>query len=396
MAKRDYYEILGVGRNASDDEIKKAFRALARKYHPDVTGGDKAAEDKFKEINEAYEVLSDEDLRDKYDRFGHEGPRAAGFDPSAGFGAGLDEILGRFGFGRGGAGFGGAGPFDGFFDGSTGGQSSYGPDPGPAGPGGSFGGPTANEPPPTRGADLRLTVAVDFATAARGGKTPIRYRRQVPCDSCGGSGKVPGGALNTCGQCGGRGKVTVRQGPLQVEQTCTSCAGTGKTSLTTCGKCGGDGRVDGQESLTVTIPEGVGDRGKIRLGGKGNAGTRGGWPGDLIIELEVQGHPFLQRDGRDVSLTCPITPYEAVAGAKVTVPTLDGTTRLTIPPGVRSGQRLRLRNKGLAPPRGGSDRGHQYVELQIVLPPDLDDGEKDALRAIDERTGFDPRKGAWS
>ena len=380
MANKDYYKTLGVSRDASEDEIKKAFRKLARKYHPDVTGGDKEAEEKFKRINEAYEVLSNPDLRQQFDQFGQVGPQA-GFDPSSFAGMGLDEILGRFG------GFGGGhgGRMYDFFDGmgarfhsST--RGSPPPEP---------------EVPPTRGADLHLALEIDFETAARGGNQPIQYRRQVSCDACNGSGKVAGGSLTTCARCGGRGKVTARQGPLQVEQTCTICAGTGKTSLTSCQQCHGEGRTEGSETLMVKIPEGVNDRGKIRLAGKGNAGTRGGWPGDLLIELEVQPHPYLRRDGKDVHLPCPISAAEAARGAKITVPTLDGPTRLTVPPGVSSGQRLRLRNKGLKDPRGKGARGHQYVELQIALPRNLDDDEKQALADMEARTKFAPRKGKW-
>ena len=387
MATGDYYKTLGVSRDASDDEIKKAFRKLARKYHPDVTGGDKDAEDKFKQINEAYEVLSNPDLRGQYDQFGQVGPQP-GFDPGGFGGINLDEILGRFASAKGGGGrAGGGNPFEDFFAGGGGGHRSS-----------TTGGPGAGfeaEPRPSRGVDLHLALEVDFATASRGGSQRIHYRRQIPCADCGGSGKVAGGALHTCPECGGRGKVSARQGPLVVEQSCTACAGTGKTSLTKCSGCGGDGRIDGKESLTVKIPEGVSDRGKIRLSGKGNAGTRGGWPGDLMIELEIKPHPFLRRDGKDVFMTCPITPAEAVSGASVSVPTLDGSTKLKIPKGVRSGQRLRLRNKGLRDPRGKGARGHQYVELQIVLPLNLNDEEKAALAQIDERTQFDPRKGLW-
>jgi len=387
MAAGDYYKTLGVSRDATDDEIKKAFRKLARKYHPDVTGGDKDAEEKFKKINEAYEVLSNPDLRGQYDQFGRVGPQP-GYAPGGFGGIDLDEILGRFAGAKGGGGrFAGGTIFDEFLRGGSGGYGS----PGGGGPGAGF----EAEPPPSRGVDLHLALEVDFDTAARGGNERIHYRRQIPCGDCGGSGKVAGGALHTCAACGGRGKVTARQGPLAVEQTCTACAGTGKTSLTRCSGCGGEGRIDGRESLTVKIPEGVSDRGKIRLSGKGNAGTRGGWPGDLIIELEVKSHPYLRREGKDVHLTCPVSPAEAVNGASVTVPTLDGTTKLKIPKGVRSGQRLRLRHKGLRDPRGKGARGHQYVELQIVLPPNLDDEEKAALARIDERTGFDPREGRW-
>ncbi len=392
MTRRDYYKVLGVGKDASDDEIKKAFRKLARKYHPDVTGGDKAAEDKFKEINEAYEVLSDAELRQQYDQYGSEGP-GAGFDPRMGGfgGVDLDEILRRFGgFGRAGRSTGGG--FASAFGGGFGGYGGMGER---FGGGAASGAASAAGAPPSRGVDLRLTLEVDFLTAARGGTRTITYRRQVPCDACGGSGRTAGGDLRDCPTCGGRGKVSARQGPLQVEQSCPACAGTGKTSLTTCTACGGEGRKDGQERLTVKIPEGIADGGKIRLAGKGNSGTRGGWPGDLIIELEVKPHPYLRRDGRDVHLTCPITPAEAVNGTKVRVPTLDGTSRLTIPAGVRSGQRLRLRNKGLRDPRGKGPRGHQYVEVQIVLPGNLTDEEKEMLAAIDERTGFDPRAGRW-
>ncbi len=388
MAKRDYYEVLGVGRDASDDEIKKAFRKLARKYHPDVTGGDKSAEDKFKEINEAYEVLSSEELRQRYDQFGP-GGGPEGF-PGGGFGGGfggidIEDLI------RGFTGFSGRA-----------GHSAYG-DPAHGGGSGRVrshqrGAPPRGDsgPPPSRGADLHLTVEVDFASASRGGSKTIQYRRQVSCGTCGGSGRVAGGKLRECPICIGRGKVSAMQGPVQVEETCTHCAGTGKTSLTTCTDCGGDGRVDGSERLTVKIPEGVQAGSKIRLSGKGNAGTRGAWPGDLIIELEVKGHPYLRREGKDVHLVCPISPAEAVGGAKVKVPTLDGSSTLTIPAGVRSGQRLRLRNKGLRDPRSKTTRGHQYVEVQILLPPDLSDEEKEALRAMEERSGFDPRKDLWS
>jgi len=243
--------------------------------------------------------------------------------------------------------------------------------------------------------DLRLTLKVDFITAARGGSESITYRRQVPCEDCGGSGRVSGSELNECPICSGRGKIDGMQGPIQVEQSCTACAGTGKTSLTTCSRCGGEGRSDGEERLTVKIPEGIGDGGRIRLAGKGNSGTRGGWPGDLIIELEVQPHPYLRRDGKDVHLVCPLSASEAVSGTKVEVPTLDGSKTLSIPAGVRSGQRLRMRNKGMTEPRSKGQRGHQFVEIQIVLPKDLNDEEKEALARMDERTGFNPRSKHW-
>jgi molecular chaperone DnaJ len=397
MAKRDYYEVLGVGRDASDDKIKKAFRKLARKYHPDVTGGDKLAEDKFKEINEAYEVLSSEELRQRYDQFGT-GGGPEGFPGGGVGGIDIEDLIRGFtGFtGRAASGaYGGQdrrGPAGrgGFADMFSGGggrvrSSQRGAAP-PRGDGG---------PPPSRGADLHLTVEVEFAAASRGGSRTIEYRRQVSCDTCGGSGRVAGGKLRECPICIGRGKVSAMQGPVQVEETCTYCAGTGKTTLTSCDACKGDGRVDGQERLTVKIPEGVQAGSKIRLSGKGNAGTRGAWAGDLILELEVKGHPYLRREGKDVHLVCPISPAEAVGGAKVVVPTLDGSSTLTIPAGVRSGQRLRLRNKGLRDPRNKSARGHQYVEVQILLPPDLSDEEKQALRAMEERSGFEPRKELW-
>ena len=396
MAKRDYYEVLGVGRDANEDEIKKAFRKLARKFHPDVTGGDKQAEDRFKEINEAYEVLSSAELRQRYDQFGHGGPSAA-FDGGGFGGFDVEDLIRGFtGFtGRGanrpqgGAGRGprGGGAFEDLFGdmGSRVRASQRGSPP----PRGDTG------PPPSRGADLHLTLETDFSTAARGGTNTISYRRQVSCEICGGSGRVAGGQLRDCPICVGRGKVSAKQGPLMVEETCTYCAGTGKTSLTTCSSCRGDGRTDGSERLTVKIPEGVQGGSKIRLSGKGNAGTRGAWPGDLIIELEVKQHRYLRREGKDVHLTCPITAAEAVQGTKVRVPTLDGSSMLTIPAGVRSGQRLRLRNKGLRDPRGKGARGHQYVEVQIVLPKDLTDDEKAALQAMDERAGFQPREGLW-
>ena len=379
MAKRDYYKVLGVTREASGEQIKKAFRKLARKYHPDVTGGDKKAEDRFKEINEAYEVLSDQEMRQQYDQFGHDGP-------TQGFGGGMD------GFGgvnmedilRGFSGFGGGGsPFG---EGMHGRVRQRG---GPRRPARNA------APPPSRGVDLRLTLKVDFVTAARGGSESITYRRQVPCEECGGSGRVSGSELNECPICAGRGKTDGMQGPIQVEQSCTACAGTGKTSLTTCSRCGGEGRSDGEERLTVKVPEGIRDGGRIRLAGKGNSGTRGGWPGDLIIELEVKPHPYLRRDGKDVHLVCPLSASEAVNGTKVEVPTLDGPKTLSVPAGVRCGQRLRMRGKGMTDPRSKGQRGHQFVEIQLVLPKDLNDEEKQALAAIDERTGFHPRAKLW-
>lgn len=390
MAQDDYYKTLGVSRDAADDEIKKAFRKLAKKCHPDVTGGDKIAEERFKVINEAYEVLSDPEKREQYDQFGRGGPPPGfghGWSDTSGGGFGgvnIEDILRGFGgFGRRGrGGFGG---------------TSFGYEQMP--PRGRRGGPGVSvheaEPPPTRGADLLVTMEIDFLTAARGGQTTISYRHQAKCETCGGSGKVAGGSLRECAICSGRGKVVGMQGPIQVEQTCPSCAGTGKTSLSSCISCRGEGRVQGDERLTVKIPEGVGDGGKIRLAGKGNAGTRGGWPGDLVIELEIQPHPHFKREGKDVTLTCPITPSEALDGTKVKVPTLDGFSTMTVPAGVRSGQRLRLRNKGIRDPRGKGQRGHQFVELQIVLPGDLSDEDKAALREIEERTGFDPREGIW-
>ena len=392
MAKRDYYEVLGVGRDAGEDEVKKAFRKLARKYHPDVTGGDKEAEDRFKEINEAYEVLSNEDLRQRYDAYGQDG--GPGISEAGGFGGiDIEDLI------RGFTGFTGRAASGAYqqqqrrsaFDDLFGGMGSRVRSHQRGAP------PQRGEtgPPPSRGADLRLTLEIDFPTAARGGSTTIQYRRQVSCETCKGSGRVAGGKLRECPICMGRGRVSANPGPVQVEETCTHCAGTGKTSLTQCETCKGDGRVDGQERLTVKIPEGVQAGSKIRLSGKGNAGTRGAWAGDLIIELEVKGHRFLRRDGKDVHLSCPISPSEAVNGAKVRVPTLDGTSTLTIPAGVRSGQRLRLRNKGLKDPRGKGARGHQYVEVQIVLPPDLSDEDKEALQAMEERNSFAPRSDLW-
>ncbi len=370
---RDYYDILGVKRDATVEEIKKAFRKMARKFHPDVNPGDKEAEQKFKEVNEAYGVLSDPEKRKTYDQVGH-----AAYSSGAGAGYG--------GFGGAPGGYGGGIRFEDLFRGAGGG----------AGRGGNFsdifgdlfGGAQGGRA--MAGEDLRAEITVDLADVVHGATVPIELTRDVACTTCQGSGFRPGGTQRTCQQCRGKGKINMGSGFFAFSQACPECGGTGRTG-DPCLTCAGSGTQRARETLRVKIPAGLRDGGTIRLGGKGNAAIDGGEPGDLYVQVRIRPHPHFRREGDDLLLTLPVTPAEAALGAKVEVPTPDGTVRMKIPAGSSSGQKLRLGGKGV-PRLRGTGRGDLYVELQVVLPKTLNDAQRKAYEALAEASDENPRQ----
>lgn len=365
--KRDYYEVLGVSRNASGDEIKKAYRKEAKKYHPDLHPGDKAAEAKFKEINEAYEVLSDSEKKARYDQFGH-----AGVDPN--FSAG----------GSGGGGFGGFDFGDIFSDIFGGGFGGFG------------GGSRRNGP--VRGADVRQGVEVTFEEAAFGCKKNLNITKQEICHTCGGSGAKPGTSPVTCKRCGGRGQVQTQTrtplGYMTNVSTCPDCHGTGKVVTDPCKECRGTGRVRKTKTIEVDIPQGINDGQTMQISGGGEPGTRGGPAGDLLITVRVKPHEIFRRDEFDVHIEIPITFVQAALGATLKVPTLDGVVEYDIPEGTQSGSVFRLRGKGV-PFIRGKGRGDQYVKVDVEVPKNLSQRQKEALRdfeAISEGKNYKRQK----
>lgn len=372
--KRDYYEVLGVSKNATADELKKAYRKLAKQYHPDVNPGDKTAESKFKEVNEAYEVLNDPAKRQRYDQFGH-----AGVDPSYGAGG-----AGGFG-GFGGGGFGGfdvGDIFESFFGGGFGGS-----------------GRTRNPNAPIRGNDISVTVTLSFMEAAKGCKQTIQIQRLESCDTCGGTGAKKGTTPETCSECGGTGQVKVQQrtpiGVIQTTRTCTKCSGKGKVIRETCPGCRGMGRVRKSKTLEVSVPAGIDDGQTFVLRGQGDHGVNGGPAGDVNIMVSLRQDSLFERDGFDVWCDIPITFSQAVLGDEIVVPTIDGKVQYTVPEGTQSGTVFRLRNKGI-PYVNGRGRGDQYVKVNIEVPRNLSGKQKDALREFERLTGdknYEKRKG---
>ena len=318
MSKRDYYEVLGVDKNADEKEIKKAYRRVAMKYHPDRNPDDPDADEKFKEASEAYEILSDAEKRQAYNQYGH-----AGVDPQMG----------------GGAGFGG-GSFSDIF-GDVFGDIFGG---GGRGPGG-----------PQRGADLRYTLEVSLENAVKGTTVEIRVPTLVHCETCDGSGAKPGSKPTTCGTCGGVGQVRMQQGFFQVQQTCPNCHGRGTIISDPCDDCHGEGRVEKTKTLSVKVPPGVDTGDRIRLGGEGEAGADGGPSGDLFVQISVKQHPIFERDGKHLYCEVPITYVDAALGGELEVPTLDGRVKLKVPSETQTGKLFRLRGKGGKPVRGGSE-----------------------------------------
>jgi molecular chaperone DnaJ len=354
VSKKDYYEVLGVPKTASEDELKKAYRKLARKYHPDVNRDNpKESEEKFKEINEAYEVLSNTERRQQYDQFGH-----AAFDGSQGGGPG--------GFGGGfGAGAGGFGDiFDMFF-----GQSGFG-----------FGGSRA--PGPERGADLRYDMEIAFEQAAFGLETEIQVPRTEDCSACHGTGAAPGTHPETCPQCKGTGQTQVVQntpfGRMVNVKTCDRCRGEGKIVHSPCQECHGRGKVRNRRRIKIKIPEGVDTGSRLRVAHEGEAGLRGGPPGDLYVYIFVKKHKLFTREGDDVICEVPISIVQATLGDEIEVPTLDGKVQLRVPEGTQSGTTFRLKEKGI-PHLRGHGRGDEHVRVKVVTPKALTDRQRELL-----------------
>ena len=365
--KRDYYEVLGVSKGASDDEIKKAYRKLAKKYHPDMNPGDKEAEAKFKEVNEAYSILSDSEKRARYDQFGHAGvdPNYGAGGPGGGFGGfdmgdiDLGDIFGSF-FGGGFGGFGGSA--------------------------------SSRRNGPQKGESMRASLTISFEEAAFGCEKEINLNRTEECEACHGSGAEPGTTAETCPDCRGTGVVRVQQrtGGFAFSSTapCSRCRGTGKIIHTPCKACGGSGSVKKTKRVTVSIPAGIDDGQAISLRGQGNAGKNGGPAGDLIVAVHVKPHPQFHRDGTTVLYEQPVTFYQAVMGAELEIPTIDGKVKYNLPAGTQTGTTFRLRGKGI-PELRGRGRGDQYVTVRVQVPTSLNGEQKEALRAFAEAMGED-------
>ncbi len=368
--KRDYYDVLGVGRSAPDAEIKKAFRRLARKFHPDVNPGDKAAEQKFKELNEAYEVLSDAKKRKQYDQFGH-----AAFD--AAFGQQGDPG-GAHGF----EGFGGQGAGPEFFGGGRGFEDIFG---------GIFGGREQRPAGPQKGEDISYAVEVDLEDAIYGRTMQVDLQREVTCSSCNGSGAQPGSSPKTCQTCRGTGVVQSGRGFMQIAQTYPTCHGEGVVNPNPCRTCGGRGTVPRQERINVKIPPGVDNGSRVRMAGMGGAGTHGGPQGDVYIVTRVRTHPYFERKGDNLYSEAKVTVKEAALGEKIEIPTVDGTVMLSLPPGVQSGQQLKLKGKGV-PHLGGGGVGDHYVTIQVVTPTGIGERGKELLRELDRMQPSNPRQ----
>jgi molecular chaperone DnaJ len=362
MSKRDYYEILGVSKDTDEKEIKKAYRRVAMKFHPDRNPDDPKAEDKFKEASEAYEILSDREKRAAYDQFGH-----AGVDPQMGAGGGFQgnfsdifgDVFGDIFGGGGGRGHGG----------------------------------------PQRGADLRYTLDISLENAVKGTTVKIRVPTLVACEPCDGSGAKPGSSASTCGTCGGAGQVRMQQGFFQVQQTCPKCRGKGKVITNPCPKCRGNGRNEETKTLSVKVPPGVDTGDRIRLSGEGEAGPDGGPPGDLFVQMSVQDHSIFERDGKHLYCEVPINFADAALGGELEVPTLDGRVVLKIPAETQTGKLFRLRGKGVKPVRGGTV-GDLLCRVVIETPVSLNKRQKELFKELqqtmtDSGKRHSPKQHSW-
>ena len=356
--ERDYYEVLGLKKGASDDEIKKAFKKMARQYHPDLHPDDKECEEKFKEINKAYEILSDPEKRQKYDQFGH-----AGVDPNYGGGG--------FTGGFNGGGFGDMGDiFEDIFGGIFGGGSAR-----------RSGRSSVNAP--RRGGDITANINISFMEACTGKKQDIKINHMEQCSECGGTGAKKGTSPQTCPECNGSGTVNITQatpfGRITNTRTCTKCGGKGKIIGSPCSRCGGTARIRVEKNISVEIPAGIDDGQILRVGGQGDSGLNGGPSGDLNVVISVRPHPIFVRDGYDVHCEKPITYTQAGLGDEITVPTIDGKVKYTIAEGTQTGTVFRLKGKGVKKLRR-SDRGDQYVKVNIEVPKNLNKKQKEALK----------------
>lgn len=370
--KRDYYEILGVSKNASSDEIKKAYRKVAMQFHPDRNPGDKSAEDKFKEAAEAYEVLSDNDKKAKYDRFGHQAfaPGSGGF--GSGHASNMDDIFSQFGdiFGD--------DVFGNFFGGG----------------GSRRGGGGSNRARGQRGSNLRIKVKLTFEEIAKGVTKTVKVKKHVLCNTCGGNGAKDKGSVQNCATCGGSGQVrrvtNTFLGQMQTVTTCPTCNGEGSTITSKCTSCKGEGRVYGEETIAIEIPAGVQEGMQLSMNGKGNAGERGGASGDLIIQIEEEQHPELHRDGLNVAYDLHISFPDATFGSSVEVPTIDGRAKIKIPAGTQSGKIFRLKGKGF-PEVQGYGKGDQLVYVNVWTPQHISSEEKDLLEKLNNSPNFKPQ-----
>lgn len=353
--KQDYYEVLGVDKNADDATIKKAYRTLAKKYHPDMNPGDKEAEQKFKKVNEAYDVLSDKDKRAKYDQYGH-----AAFDPSSG--------------GAGGGGFGDFGGFGDIFSSFFGGGF------------GGFGGDAGRQNGPVRGDDIGARISVTFEEAAFGVKKEISFNRITKCPDCGGTGAAKGSSAETCSKCHGTGQMRVIQriGGMQFQSqtTCDACRGKGKIIKTPCQNCRGTGFIRVTKKLEVTIPAGIDDGERIALRGQGNDGRNGGGAGDLILQVMVKPHPIFERDGYHIYCDVPLPVTDAILGAEIEIPTLEGNIRYTIPEGTQPGTRFTVRGKGIPYINNSNRRGDLIFTVNVEIPKGLSNDQKEKVRAF--------------
>jgi molecular chaperone DnaJ len=375
-AKQDYYELLGVPRKATAKDIRTAFRKLARKYHPDLNPGDKSSEEKFKQLQEAYDVLSDTKKREMYDQYGFYSDNA----PPAGYGGGADTGSGNVNFDFGGFDFGGQQQqqqgggssfrdlFGQFFSGHRGGAAVE----------------QEHEP----GGDLEYQIEIDFWDSVRGAVKKLQITRMDACETCQGTGAV--GTPQTCPTCDGKGSIQQTAGKMRFNVPCTRCGGTGKLR-TPCRTCGGEGRVRRTETIDVRIPPGVANGGRVRVPGKGNAGTMGAPAGDLYLQVVVKPHAYFERRGNDLYTKVPVTVPEASLGAKIEVPTIDGRSLVRIPPATNSGKMLRLKEKGVPHGKSGA-RGDQYVEIQVIVPEPTDERVRNLMKELEGIEPADPRK----
>ena len=362
--KRDYYEVLGVSKGATDDEIKKSYRKLAKQYHPDLNPGDKAAEARFKEVNEAYEILSDKEKRARYDQFGHAGVDP-NFNPGGGFGGGFGGFtdMGDIDLGD---------LFGSFFGGGFGGGGS------------------SRRNGPQKGETIRTGVAISFEEAAFGCEKEVTVSRTEQCDVCHGTGCAPGTTAEVCPDCHGSGTVRIQRGgggfSFATTTTCPKCRGAGKIIHQPCKTCNGAGSVRRQKKLAVTIPAGIDNGQAVSLRGQGGAGKNGGPAGDLLIAVTVRPHPTFRREGTSVYMDPPVSFVQAALGAELEIPTIDGTVKYTMPEGTQSGTTFRLRGKGI-PGLNGRGRGDQYVTVKVQVPTGLSRAQKDALKAFGTTMG---------
>ena len=364
MSNKDFYEVLGIDRNSSPDEIKKAYRKLAIKYHPDKNPGDEKAEEKFKEISNAFEVLKDEEKRQKYDQFGHDA-----FQGGGGFSRGVDPFdLFKDVFGGGGGGGGGFGSiFDDFFGGSSGGSAAEG----------------------SRGSDLRVSVSISLEQSAKGIEKEIKYHHHAECTKCEGSGAASGSGKVMCSTCGGIGQVASNQGFISIRRTCPTCSGTGIMIEKPCQSCNGDGRIRKQGKVKVKVPPGVSHGNRLCSRGRGDAGSRGGPSGDLYVDVHIDDHPLFERDDDDLFHEVQIPFALAALGGTIQVPTLEGKVALKIPAGTQSNKTFRLKNHGMPNLRYSSRKGDLYIKISIQVPTKLSKDQRESLINFAKSCGED-------